>query len=211
MCSHILKFLNENPQNVCVITCNDGRSVSAVAACTLLLYCKAIDNVDLCLSFFENKRGDQLNLTTNQYKYLSDTHRLLLASRGEIMPPLPLTPNECILLSIALVVATQAKGTVLFHQKMFESRLFFTDKLIDMGAQIVLCDPHRAVVVGLDKQSPLKGNTMSSPDIRAGLALLIAALSAQGKSIIQNGEQIDRGYERIDERLRALGAEIKRL
>ena len=103
MCAHILKFLNENPQNVCVITCNDGRSVSAVAACTLLMYCKAIDNVDLCLSFFENKRGDQLNLTTNQYKYLSDTHRLLLASRGEIMPPLPLTPNECILLSIALV------------------------------------------------------------------------------------------------------------
>ena len=115
------------------------------------------------------------------------------------------------LLSIALVVATQAKGTVLFHQKMFESRLFFTDKLIDMGAQIVLCDPHRAVVVGLDKQSPLRGNTMSSPDIRAGLALLIAALSAQGKSVIQNGEQIDRGYERIDERLRALGADIKRL
>ena len=115
------------------------------------------------------------------------------------------------LLSIALVVATQAKGTVLFHQKMFESRLFFTDKLIDMGAQIVLCDPHRAVVVGLDKQSPLRGNTMSSPDIRAGLALLIAALSAQGKSVIQNGEQIDRGYERIDERLHALGADIKRL
>lgn len=115
------------------------------------------------------------------------------------------------LLSIALVVATQAKGTVLFHQKMFESRLFFTDKLIDMGAQIVLCDPHRAVVVGLDKQSPLRGNTMASPDIRAGLALLIAALSAQGKSVIQNGEQIDRGYERIDERLSALGADIKRL
>ncbi|MBU3677040.1 MAG: UDP-N-acetylglucosamine 1-carboxyvinyltransferase, partial [Chitinophagaceae bacterium] len=115
------------------------------------------------------------------------------------------------LLSIALVVATQAKGTVLFHQKMFESRLFFTDKLIDMGAQIVLCDPHRAVVVGLDKQSPLRGNTMASPDIRAGLALLIAALSAQGKSIIQNGEQIDRGYERIDARLQALGADIKRL
>ncbi len=115
------------------------------------------------------------------------------------------------LLSIALVVATQAKGTVLFHQKMFESRLFFTDKLIDMGAQIVLCDPHRAVVVGLDKQFPLRGNTMSSPDIRAGLALLIAALSAQGKSIIQNGEQIDRGYENIDIRLQKLGANIKRI
>lgn len=115
------------------------------------------------------------------------------------------------LLSIALVVATQAKGTVLFHQKMFESRLFFTDKLIDMGAQIVLCDPHRAVVVGLDKQFPLRGNTMSSPDIRAGLALLIAALSAQGKSIIQNIEQIDRGYQNIDTRLQALGANIRRI
>ncbi len=115
------------------------------------------------------------------------------------------------LLSIALVVATQAKGTILFHQKMFESRLFFTDKLIDMGAQIVLCDPHRAVVVGLDKQFPLRGNTMSSPDIRAGLALLIAALSAQGKSIIQNSEQIDRGYQNIDTRLRSLGAKITRV
>ncbi len=115
------------------------------------------------------------------------------------------------LLSIALVVATQSKGTVLFHQKMFESRLFFTDKLIDMGAQIVLCDPHRAVVVGLDKQFPLRGNTMSSPDIRAGLALLIAALSAQGKSVIQNIEQIDRGYQNIDTRLQSLGARIKRI
>jgi UDP-N-acetylglucosamine 1-carboxyvinyltransferase len=115
------------------------------------------------------------------------------------------------LISIALVVATQAKGTVLVHQKMFESRLFFTDKLIDMGAQIVLCDPHRAVVVGHDKQVQLRGNTMVSPDIRAGLALLIAALSAEGKSTIQNIEQIDRGYQYIDERLRALGADIKRV
>ncbi len=115
------------------------------------------------------------------------------------------------LLSIALVVATQAKGTVLFHQKMFESRLFFIDKLIDMGAQIVLCDPHRAVVVGLNKEFPLRRNTMVSPDIRAGLALLIAAMSAEGKSKIQNISQIDRGYERIDERLNALGAEIRRV
>lgn len=115
------------------------------------------------------------------------------------------------LLSIALVVATQAKGTVLFHQKMFESRLFFIDKLIDMGAQIVLCDPHRAVVVGLDKMYPLRAGTMVSPDIRAGLALLIASLSAEGKSVIQNIEQIDRGYENIDTRLNALGAEIKRV
>lgn len=115
------------------------------------------------------------------------------------------------LLSIILVTATQAKGTVLVHQKMFESRLFFVDKLIEMGAQIVLCDPHRAVVIGLDRQVPLRGITMSSPDIRAGVALLIAALSAKGKSTIQNSDQIDRGYERIDERLIALGADIKRI
>ena len=119
-----------------------------------------------------------------------------------------LTPD---LLSIVLVLATQAKGTVLVHQKMFESRLFFVDKLIEMGAQIVLCDPHRAVVIGLDKQMPLRGINMVSPDIRAGVALLIAALSASGKSTIQNIHQIDRGYERIDERLNALGADIKRV
>jgi UDP-N-acetylglucosamine 1-carboxyvinyltransferase len=115
------------------------------------------------------------------------------------------------LLSIVLVVATQARGTVLIHQKMFESRLFFVDKLIEMGAQIVLCDPHRAVVIGLDRQVPLRGINMVSPDIRAGVALLIAALSATGKSTIQNIHQIDRGYERIDERLNALGAEIRRI
>jgi UDP-N-acetylglucosamine 1-carboxyvinyltransferase len=115
------------------------------------------------------------------------------------------------LLSIVLVVATQAKGTVLIHQKMFESRLFFVDKLIDMGAKIMLCDPHRAVVMGHNFQSQLKATVMSSPDIRAGISLLIAALSAKGTSTIQNIEQIDRGYERIDERLRALGANIVRV
>jgi UDP-N-acetylglucosamine 1-carboxyvinyltransferase len=115
------------------------------------------------------------------------------------------------LLSIVLVTATQAKGTVLVHQKMFESRLFFVDRLIEMGAQIVLCDPHRAVVIGLDKQVSLRGVNMVSPDIRAGVALLIAALSANGKSTIQNIHQIDRGYERIDERLNALGADIRRV
>ena len=115
------------------------------------------------------------------------------------------------LLSIILVTAIQAKGSILVHQKMFESRLFFVDKLIDMGARIVLCDPHRAVVIGLDREQSLRGITMSSPDIRAGVALLIAALSAEGKSIIQNIEQIDRGYQHIDERLRGLGAEIKRI
>jgi UDP-N-acetylglucosamine 1-carboxyvinyltransferase len=115
------------------------------------------------------------------------------------------------LLSIVLVVATQAKGSVLVHQKMFESRLFFVDKLIDMGAQIILCDPHRATVIGLDKQVPLRGISMTSPDIRAGVALLIAALSAEGTSHIHNIEQIDRGYQYIDKRLQALGARIKRI
>jgi UDP-N-acetylglucosamine 1-carboxyvinyltransferase len=118
-----------------------------------------------------------------------------------------LTPD---LLSILLVTAIQAKGSVLIHQKMFESRLFFVDKLIEMGAQVILCDPHRAVVVGMERQKKLRGITMSSPDIRAGVALLIAALSAEGKSKIQNIEQIDRGYQFIDERLIALGADIKR-
>jgi UDP-N-acetylglucosamine 1-carboxyvinyltransferase len=115
------------------------------------------------------------------------------------------------LLSIMLVVATQAKGSVLIHQKMFESRLFFVDKLIEMGARIVLCDPHRAVVIGLERKHKLKGITMSSPDIRAGVALLIAALSAEGRSTIQNGDQIDRGYQYIEQRLSGLGADIRRV
>jgi UDP-N-acetylglucosamine 1-carboxyvinyltransferase len=119
-----------------------------------------------------------------------------------------LTPD---LLSVFLVVATQAKGSVLIHQKMFESRLFFVDKLIDMGAQIILCDPHRATVIGHDKKIKLKATTMISPDIRAGVALLIAAMSAKGTSIIHNIDQIDRGYARIDERLNALGAQINRI
>jgi UDP-N-acetylglucosamine 1-carboxyvinyltransferase len=115
------------------------------------------------------------------------------------------------LLSIVLVVATQAKGSVLIHQKMFESRLFFVDKLIDMGAQVILCDPHRATVIGNNHKTPLRSTTMTSPDIRAGISLLIAALSADGVSIIHNIEQIDRGYEQIDERLRAIGAKITRV
>jgi UDP-N-acetylglucosamine 1-carboxyvinyltransferase len=119
-----------------------------------------------------------------------------------------LTPD---LLSIFLVVATQAKGAVLIHQKMFESRLFFVDKLIDMGAQIILCDPHRATVIGHDHRIRLRATKMTSPDIRAGVALLIAAMSADGVSEIQNVEQIDRGYRKIDERLNALGAKITRL
>jgi UDP-N-acetylglucosamine 1-carboxyvinyltransferase len=119
-----------------------------------------------------------------------------------------LTPD---LISIILVVAAQARGSVLIHQKMFESRLFFVDKLIEMGARIILCDPHRAVVVGLERKIKLRSINMSSPDIRAGVALLIAALSADGKSVIQNSDQIDRGYQYIDKRLQQLGAEIKRL
>ncbi|HRS20065.1 MAG TPA: UDP-N-acetylglucosamine 1-carboxyvinyltransferase, partial [Bacteroidales bacterium] len=119
-----------------------------------------------------------------------------------------LTPD---LLSVLLVVATQASGSVLIHQKMFESRLFFVDKLIDMGCQIILCDPHRATVIGLGNKQKLRATTMSSPDIRAGVALLIAAMSADGTSTIHNIEQIDRGYERIDERLNAIGAEIIRI
>lgn len=119
-----------------------------------------------------------------------------------------LTPD---LLSVFLVVATQARGSVLIHQKMFESRLFFVDKLIDMGARIILCDPHRATVIGLDRQLPLRPATLISPDIRAGVALLIAALSAEGTSIIHNIEQIDRGYQEIDQRLNAIGASIRRI
>jgi len=119
-----------------------------------------------------------------------------------------LTPD---LISVLITVATQARGSVLFHQKMFESRLFFVDKLIDMGAQIILCDPHRAVVVGHDRKLQLRGGRMSSPDIRAGIALLIAAMSAKGTSRIDNIEQIDRGYEGIEGRLNALGAKIERL
>ncbi|MBX2940956.1 MAG: UDP-N-acetylglucosamine 1-carboxyvinyltransferase, partial [Cyclobacteriaceae bacterium] len=119
-----------------------------------------------------------------------------------------LTPD---LLSVILVICTQAKGTVLIHQKMFESRLFFVDKLIDMGAQIILCDPHRATVIGLNRKQPLRGISMSSPDIRAGVALLIAALSAQGESTISNIDQIDRGYQDIEGRLKKLGADIERI
>ena len=115
------------------------------------------------------------------------------------------------LLSIILVVASQARGSVLIHQKMFESRLFFVDKLIDMGAKVILCDPHRASVIGHDFKSQLKATTMTSPDIRAGISLLIAALSAKGTSTIHNIEQIDRGYQNIDKRLKAIGAKIERI
>lgn len=151
--------------------------------------------------------GDDIHIPSQ------DTYEIQTFLEGGILTiydhPWPgLTPD---LLSIILVTAIQAKGSVLIHQKMFESRLFFVDKLIEMGAQVILCDPHRAVVVGMERKKNLRGITMSSPDIRAGVALLIAALSAEGKSCIQNIDQIDRGYQYIDERLRKLGASITRL
>ncbi|MBP9991647.1 MAG: UDP-N-acetylglucosamine 1-carboxyvinyltransferase [Bacteroidales bacterium] len=153
------------------------------------------------------QRGDDLYVPSQEHyeiEHFMDGSIMTIADA-----PWPgFTPD---LISIALVVATQAKGSVLIHQKMFESRLFFVDKLIDMGAQIILCDPHRATVIGLDRDHSLRGVRMTSPDIRAGVALLIAALGAEGKSRIDNIEQIDRGYENIDERLRLLGAEIQRI
>lgn len=154
------------------------------------------------------RRGDDIYIPEHKdgYEIKKDIDGSILTIADAPWPGF--TPD---LLSIVLVVATQAKGEVLIHQKMFESRLFFVDKLIDMGAKIILCDPHRAIVIGHNFQSQLKATTMSSPDIRAGISLLIAALSAKGTSTIQNIEQIDRGYERIDERLRAIGANIVRV
>jgi UDP-N-acetylglucosamine 1-carboxyvinyltransferase len=151
-------------------------------------------------------KGDDIYIPKqDHYEIDSFIDGSILTISDQIWPGF--TPD---LISIALVTATQARGTVLIHQKMFESRLFFVDNLIDMGAQIILCDPHRATVIGLDRRTKLKGITMSSPDIRAGVALLIAAMSAKGKSIIKNIEQIDRGYERIEDRLNPLGAKITR-
>ncbi|MGO3707819.1 MAG: UDP-N-acetylglucosamine 1-carboxyvinyltransferase [Mesonia hippocampi] len=154
------------------------------------------------------KRGDDIYVPphTNGYEVQSFIDGSIMNISDAPWPGF--TPD---LLSIVLVVATQAKGSVLIHQKMFESRLFFVDKLIDMGAKIILCDPHRATIIGHDFKSTLKATTMTSPDIRAGISLLIAALSAKGTSTIHNIEQIDRGYENIDERLRALGAKITRI
>ena len=154
------------------------------------------------------RRGDDIYIPEHKdgYEIKKDIDGSILTVADAPWPGF--TPD---LLSIVLVVATQAKGEVLIHQKMFESRLFFVDKLIDMGAKIILCDPHRAIVIGHNFQSQLKATTMSSPDIRAGISLLIAALSAKGTSTIQNIEQIDRGYERIDERLRAIGAHVVRV
>ncbi len=154
------------------------------------------------------RKGDDIYIPAhkNGYQIKTDIDGSILTIADAPWPGF--TPD---LLSIILVVATQAKGEVLIHQKMFESRLFFVDKLLDMGAKIILCDPHRAIVIGHNFQSQLKATTMTSPDIRAGISLLIAALTAKGTSTIQNIEQIDRGYENIDERLRAIGANIVRV
>ncbi|MFN8166532.1 MAG: UDP-N-acetylglucosamine 1-carboxyvinyltransferase [Bacteroidia bacterium] len=152
-------------------------------------------------------RGDDLFIPRQEsYEIESFIDGSILTVADAIWPGF--TPD---LLSVVLVTATQANGTVLIHQKMFESRLFFVDKLIDMGAQIILCDPHRATVIGLNRKLPLRAIQMTSPDIRAGVALLIAAMSAKGRSTIHNIEQIDRGYQRIDERLNAIGAQIRRV
>jgi UDP-N-acetylglucosamine 1-carboxyvinyltransferase len=176
----------------------------------------------------KNVSYDNLGIIPNSFKRLGikleqinddiyipaqDSYQIETFIDGSIMTiadaPWPgLTPD---LLSVFLVVATQAQGSVLIHQKMFESRLFFVDKLIDMGAQIILCDPHRATVIGMGNKFRLRATTMTTPDIRAGVALLIAALSAEGTSTIHNIEQIDRGYEQIDTRLNKLGAQIRRL
>jgi len=167
-----------------------------------------LPNVFKKLGITIEKRGDDLFVPEhkNGYEIQSFIDGSILTISDAPWPGF--TPD---LLSIVLVVATQARGSVLIHQKMFESRLFFVDKLIDMGAKIILCDPHRATVIGNDFESPLKAATLTSPDIRAGVSLLIAALSANGKSTIHNIEQIDRGYENIDTRLKQLGAKIERV
>lgn len=167
-----------------------------------------IPNVFRKLGITVEQKGDDIFVPahTNGYKIQKFIDGSILTIADAPWPGF--TPD---LLSIVLVIATQADGEVLIHQKMFESRLFFVDKLIDMGAKIILCDPHRATVIGHNFKSQLKATTMTSPDIRAGISLLIAALSAKGTSIIHNIEQIDRGYERIDERLRAIGAKIERI
>jgi UDP-N-acetylglucosamine 1-carboxyvinyltransferase len=171
-------------------------------------YLGQLPNVFRKLGITLEKRGDDLFVPAHKEGY--EIQNFIDGSILTISDaPWPgFTPD---LLSIVLVVATQARGSVLIHQKMFESRLFFVDKLIDMGAKIILCDPHRATIIGHDFKSQLKAATLTSPDIRAGVSLLIAALSAKGQSTIHNIEQIDRGYENIDTRLKQLGAKIERV
>ncbi len=187
--------------------------LAALTRSTITIKNTAVEHLGMIPAVFQ-RMGQQLAIKGNDIVVpAQDEYVIESFIDGSIMTiadaPWPgFTPD---LLSIVLVMATQAKGTVLIHQKMFESRLFFVDKLIDMGAQIILCDPHRATVIGQNRQTPLRGIKMTSPDIRAGVALLLAALSAEGESIIYNVEQIDRGYQHIDQRLGALGASIERL
>jgi UDP-N-acetylglucosamine 1-carboxyvinyltransferase len=187
--------------------------MAALTQSTITIKNAAVEHLGLIPSVFE-KIGQRLEINGNDIVVPAQEEYVIESFiDGSIMTisdaPWPgFTPD---LLSIILVMATQAKGTVLVHQKMFESRLFFVDKLIDMGAQIILCDPHRATIIGQNRQTPLRGIKMTSPDIRAGVSLLLAALSAEGESIIYNVEQIDRGYQHIDKRLQALGAQIERI
>jgi UDP-N-acetylglucosamine 1-carboxyvinyltransferase len=187
--------------------------MAAMTASELTIRNTSYDNLGIIPDSFRRlgiqleRRGDDIYIPRqDHYEIETFIDGSIMTIADAIWPGL--TPD---LLSVFLVTATQAKGAVLIHQKMFESRLFFVDKLIDMGAQIILCDPHRATVIGQDRMIRLKGTVMSSPDIRAGVALLIAALSAEGKSVIHNIEQIDRGYQDIDKRLNALGADIQRV
>lgn len=187
--------------------------MAAMTASEITIKNTSFDNLGIIPDSFQRlgirleRKGDDIFIPEQEhYEIETFLDGSIMTIADAIWPGL--TPD---LLSVFLVTATQAKGAVLIHQKMFESRLFFVDKLIDMGAQIILCDPHRATVIGLDKMIKLKGTIMTSPDIRAGVALLIAALSAEGKSVIHNIEQIDRGYQDIDIRLNALGANIERI
>lgn len=188
--------------------------MAAITQSDILIPNARVDQLGIIPTMFR-KLGIQLDIVNGDDIHIppQDTYRIQKFIDGSILTisdhPWPgFTPD---LLSIALVTAIQAKGSLLIHQKMFESRLFFVDKLIDMGAQIILCDPHRAVVIGLNRENRLRGINMSSPDIRAGVALLIAALSAEGRSVISNIHQIDRGYQFIDKRLQQLGAQIRRI
>lgn len=187
--------------------------LAAMTQSDLLIKGAGVEDLGIIPRMFE-RMGIQLDIQGDNIHIPAQEHYEIQSFiDGSIMTiydaPWPgFTPD---LMSIMLVVATQARGSVLIHQKMFESRLFFVDKLIDMGAQIILCDPHRATVIGLDRRQPLRGISMTSPDIRAGVALLIAALSAKGKSIIHNVNQIDRGYQFIEQRLKNIGAQIARI
>ena len=185
------------------VMCGDGIRIKDVSLKNLGIIPDAFRRLGVRI---ETEGDDLIVPRQNHYEIQSFIDGTIMTLADAPWPGL--TPD---LLSVLIVVATQARGSVLFHQKMFESRLFFVDKLIDMGAQIILCDPHRAVVVGHDRKLTLRGGRMSSPDIRAGIALLIAAMSAKGTSRIDNIEQIDRGYENIEARLNALGAKIERV